>query len=306
MRICSLLPSATEIVFSLGLGNQLIAVTHECDFPSETSLLPAITKSSLDHQDKTSREINTHISQAVHNGSSIYELNQSMLESLNPDIILTQELCHVCAVSYSDVETATRSLPGSQNILSLEPTSLTGILDTISAVGNITGAVNQSKDLVANLAHRIELIASRVAASSHRPTVLALEWLDPPFIGGHWIPEMVRLAGGLDKLGTEQQPSVETSWSAINRYNPDVIILMPCGYGIDSTITDFSAMPIHEEWKNLNAVRSNNVYAVDGSSYFNRPGPRIVDGLAILAEILHPDIFPRESPLDAWRRVAPL
>jgi len=303
--ICSLLPSATEIVFALGLGDRLAAVTHECDFPPEAARLPVITRSTLDYlETRRSPDIHTHISMALHGGSSIYLLDQQLLERLSPDVILTQELCDVCAVSYETVKQAVRRLPGRATILSLEPTTLQGILDTIRQVGEATGARAQAASLVRELGEQVDAIAVRARTASGCPRVFAMEWLDPAFTAGHWVPELVRRAGGRDELGREGYPSTQVSWRRVTEYDPEIIVLMPCGFTLDRTLEDVANVTLPEEWSGLSAVRSGRIYAVNGSAYFNRPGPRIVMGLQILSEIIHPEIFPRTTPPEAWQRLA--
>jgi iron complex transport system substrate-binding protein len=303
--ICSLLPSATEIVFALGLGDRLAAITHECDFPPEAARLPVITRSTLDdHETRRSLDIHTHISAALHGGSSIYRLDQPLLERLAPDLILTQELCDVCAVSYETVKQAVRRLPGRATILSLEPTTLQGILDTIRQVGEVTGASARAASLVRELEEQADTIVVRARATSGRPRVFAMEWLAPPFTAGHWVPELVRLAGGRDELAREGYPSTQVSWRRVAEYDPEIIVLMPCGFTLDRTLEEFGHVTLPEEWSGLSAVRSGRIYAVNGSAYFNRPGPRIVMGLQILAEIIHPEVFTRTTPPGAWQRLA--
>ena len=303
LKICSLLPSATEIVFALGLGDQLVAVTHECDFPPEAARLPVITRSTLDHRTPGSREIHNHISSATHAGSSIYALDQDLLERLNPDLILTQELCDVCAVSYDVVEKAVHRLKGHRMILSLEPTSLGSILETVEQVGEATGAQEHAAAVVRELQKRIDRIAARAQTASGRPRVFAMEWLDPPFTAGHWVPEMIRLTSGRDELAREGWPSSQIAWRRIADYDPDILVLMPCGFTLERTREEFARVKLPDEWPGLSAARSGHVYAVNGSAYFNRPGPRVVEGLEILAEIVHPELFPRTMPREAWQRL---
>lgn len=303
LNICSLLPSATEIVFALGLGDHLVGVTHECDFPPDAARLPVITTSTLDHRTHGSRDIHNHISNALHAGSSIYALDQDLLDRLNPNLILTQELCDVCAVSYEVVEKAVHRLEGHRSILSLEPTSLGGILETVRQVGEATGAQERATALVRELREGIDRIATRAQPASGRHRVFAMEWLDPPFTAGHWVPEMIRLAGGRDELAQEGRPSSEITWSCIADYDPEVLVLLPCGFTLDRTGAEFARVKLPDEWSGLSAVRSGHVYAVNGSAYFNRPGPRIAEGLAILAEIMRPDLFPRTMPREAWQRL---
>jgi iron complex transport system substrate-binding protein len=304
-RICSLLPSATEIVFALGIGGRLVAVTHECDFPPEATRLPIVTRSTLDHHGlRRSRDIHTHISTALHSGSSIYLLDQDLLQRLAPDLILTQELCDVCAVSYETVEQAVHRLHGRATILSLEPTTLNGVLDTIRQVGEATGIGEHAATLVRGLEEQIGVVAARSCRAPGRRRVFAMEWLDPPFTAGHWVPQIVRLAGGQDELAREGFPSAQVPWDRIADYDPEMIILMPCGFTMERTLEEFAHTSLPGEWRRLSAVRSGQVYAVNGSAYFNRPGPRLVVGLQILAEIIHPEIFSRTTPPEAWQRLA--
>ena len=303
MRICSLLPSTTEIVYALGLGDRLVAVTHECDYPPEAASLRAVTRSAIDHAGISSREIHSHVSRSVHSGSSIYHLDQELLNEMDPDLILTQELCEVCAVSYTEVRKAVRILEGDRSILSLESTSLGGILESIAEVAHAAGVAATGAEVVGGLQERIDLVASRAQGASTRPRVFAVEWLDPLFIGGHWVPEMVRLAGGTDGLGREGQHSTVVSWEQVAEYDPEIVALMPCGFNLERNLEETGRSAFPESWRGLKAVRAGQVYAVDGSAYFNRPGPRIVDGLEILAEIVHPEIFPRTKPPEAWRRL---
>ncbi len=297
MKICSLLPSATEIVFSLGLEDYLVAVTHECDFPPEAERLPRVTASSINHEGSSGREIHNHIADAVHSGSSIYSLDQALLERLAPDILLTQELCDVCAVSYEVVRNAVRRLPGQRQVVSLEPVDLKGILDTVLEVGSLCGAPAKAVELVDKLRARVAGVSATAGRARQRPRVVAMEWLDPPFAGGHWVPEMIRLAGGVDGLGVEGRPSREVSWDSVLACDPEVIVLMPCGFDLPRTLLEARRAPFPPEWSRLRAVQEGKVFAVDGSSYFNRPGPRVVDGLEILSEILQPGLFPPRLPV---------
>jgi iron complex transport system substrate-binding protein len=292
-------------VFALGAGDRLVAVTHECDFPPEATRLPIITRSTLDHHGmRRSRDIHTHISTALHGGSSIYLLDQDLLQRLAPDLILTQELCDVCAVAYETVEQAVRRLHGRATILSLEPITLQGVLDTIRQVGEATGTGQHAATLVRGLEEQIGLVAARSGSAPGRRRVFAMEWLDPPFTAGHWVPQLVRLAGGQDELARQGFPSAQIPWGRIADYDPEMIILMPCGFTMERTLEEFAHISLPGEWSRLSAVRSGQVYAVNGSAYFNRPGPRLVVGLQILAEIIHPEIFPRTTPPEAWQRLA--
>jgi len=306
MRICSLLPSATDIVMALGLGDSLVAVTHECDLPPGAAPVPVITSSRLPRH-LASREIHNHVTASAHSGSSLYTLDQSLLERLAPDVILTQELCDVCAISYGEVATAVHRLdvsaPGPRTMLSLEPQTLGAILDSIVAVGRVCGVADRAAALVAGLRSRIERIADRAATVTRRPRVFAMEWLDPPYSAGHWVPEMVQLCGGRDELGRSGGFSEEVSWRQIADWDPEVLILMPCSFTLERTLDEAAGLAAPDGWSALTAVRSGRVYAVDASRYFSRSGPAVVDGLEILAAIIHPALVADVSVPPSWRRV---
>lgn len=305
MRICSLLPSATEIVFALGLGDRLAAVTHECDVPAGAGPFPVITRSAIGA--RGSREIHEHVTAALHAGRSIYALDQERLERLDPDLILTQELCAVCAVSYEQVAQAVHrlevKLPGPRTTLSLEPRSLGGILETIEQVGQAAGVPERAAALVRELRARIDAVAATAGRATSRPRVFAMEWLDPPYTAGHWVPEMVRLAGGRDELGREGEPSVEVAWEQIAEYDPEILVLLPCSFSLERTLEELRAVRFPEAVARLSATRAGRVYAVEGATYFSRSGPSTVEGLRILGEIVHPELFPRTSPPGAWTRL---
>jgi iron complex transport system substrate-binding protein len=280
MRICSLLPSGTEILYSLGLGEQVVAVTHECDYPAETAYKPKITEDVVDHARLTSREIDHHVSSNLGRHGTIYRLKEDLLEALQPDLIVTQELCEVCAVSYQEVQRAARVLEGRTRIVSLEPNTIADVLDTISLVGELTGRQAVARKNVLELKARLERVRERVC-SLKRPRVYAMEWLDPPFSAGHWVPEMVEIAGGEEVLGKAGQKSQRISPERILEARPEIIILMPCGFSLERTIEEYRRTKFLPGW-------TGQVYAVDGSSYFNRSGPRLIDGVEILGEIFHP------------------
>ena len=301
MRICSLLPSATEIVFALGRGDQLVAVTHECDYPPEVAGLPVVTRNAIDHAAGSMQDIHNHIASSVHGGSSVYYVDHQLLRELEPDLILTQELCKVCAVSYGEVQRAVRQMEGAPMVVSLEPRGLDQILDTVVEVARLSGVPEAGSRLARESRARIDSVVSMARGVASRPRVLALEWLDPPFVGGHWVPEMIRLGGGVDGLGREGRPSYETSWPAIAEYDPEVIVVMACGFDLESTIQHLGRTSLPDSWAGLSGVRQGRVYAVNGSAYFSRPGPRALDGLEVLAEIIHPDLFARSKADDVWR-----
>ena len=304
MRICSLLPSATEIVYALGLGDQLVAVTHECDEPPAARMKPRITRSAIDPAALTGAQIDALVQEHLHDHRSLYHLDRDLLEQLNPDLILTQELCDVCAVSYAEVQRAARALYGERQILSLEPTTLDSVLDTMLVVGRATGTEGQAAAIVAGLRERIERVRARTAAIAHRPRVACLEWLDPPFAGGHWVPEMVAAAGGEDGLGQAGEPSRRLAWEEVLAARPEVAILMPCGFDVERAVVEYRRAALPPGWVGLPAVQSGRVWAVDANAYFSRPGPRVVDGLETLAAILHPELFPEGPQQERARQVS--
>jgi len=307
VRIVSLLPSATEIVFALGLGDELVGVTHECDEPPAARDIPVVTRSVHDLGRASSHAIHRLVEGSVQAGSSIYELDRAALAEARPDLILTQELCRVCAVGYREVNEVARTLDGEVTVISLEPASIEGILNSIQTVGAMTETEDEAVAVVEGLRERLraveEIVASRRQGGFVPPRVAAVEWLDPPFAVGHWVPEQVRRAGGWELLGREGQRAVETSWSAIREVDPEVIVLMPCGFHLRETVEAWEAMPRPDGWDEIRAVRDGRVYAVDGSAHFSRPGPRVVDGIEVLAEVFDPLAFDGMAPPESWTRL---
>jgi iron complex transport system substrate-binding protein len=304
MRIVSLLPSATEIVFALGLGDELVGRTHECDYPPAASSVPVVTADTSGGR-QGSRDIHLRVSAAVHGGSSIYRLDRAALAAARPDVILTQELCAVCAVSYREVAEEVRALRSSATIVSLEPTSVEGILNTISTVGAMTEAEDEAVGLVELLRERLADIENRVlerrldGAPPRR--VVALEWLDPPFAAGHWVPEQVRRAGGWELLGQAGERSTETTWQDVRDVDPEMLLLMPCGLDAARTADEWQRVARPDWLADVRAVAEDAVFALDGSAYFSRPGPRVIDGIALLAELFDPGGFNADLPPAAWR-----
>lgn len=307
MRIISLLPSATEIVFALGLGDQLVGVSHECDYPAEARTKRVVTRATNDFSRLGSRAIHERVRHAIHGGGSLYALDEEAVAELRPDLVLTQELCEVCAVGYREVQAAVRALDGPPAILSLEPTSIEGIFNTIMAVGSMAGVERRALRLVRSLRSRLEeidrTVAARRAEGIAAPRVVALEWLDPPFAAGHWVPEQVRRAGGREVLGREGERSVRTTWRAVEKARPEMLVLMPCGYHLRDALAEWRRLRRPPFWEDILAVKKRQVFVVDGSAYFSRPGPRIVDGIAMLAEIFDPDAFVDIAPPQGWTPV---
>jgi iron complex transport system substrate-binding protein len=282
VRIASLLPSATEILFGIGAGRDVVGVTHECDFPGAALSLPRLTSSAL--PGSNSAEIDRHVRASLHSGSSLYHLDSALLEQLAPDLIITQELCKVCAVSYEIVDRAAKRLTSDPRVVSLEPSSLDDVLANIEFVGELTGRVSGARALVQRLSLRIE--ALRAAKATRRPRTLVLEWTDPPMGPGHWTPGLVELAGGTAILSNPGANSQRLEWEAIVQADPDAIIVAPCGFDVArarAAVDELAAIP---QWNSLRAHRENRVHVVDGNAYVNRPGPRLVDTAEIFARLL--------------------
>jgi len=308
MRIVSLLPSATEILYALGLDEELVGVTHECDYPARARLKPAVTTSVLGDAGEeslapTSREIDARVAESRASGEGTYGLNLELLAELRPDLIFTQGLCDVCAVPHGLVRRAVPRLPTKPHVYSLDPAGVGDVLSDVKTVGDATGRQARARVVIADLRARIDEVTLRSAGAPPR-RVFCLEWLDPPWTAGHWVPEMVGMAGGYDALGGIGQPSRQTTWEEIARFAPEIVVLMPCGFDLERTLSEFERTPHPAEWSALPAVRADRVYAVDGSAYFNRPGPRLVDGLELLAAIVHPELFDLPDLPDAAQHLS--
>jgi iron complex transport system substrate-binding protein len=286
MRIVSLVPSATEMLFALGLGPDLIAVTHECDYPPAALKLPKITRDRLP-SGLSAAEIDAAVKEMTLGGESIYELDAGALADLQPDLIVTQALCQVCAVSYDDVRAIAQELEPQPGVISLDPHTIGEVLGDARTLADATDSKDAAVDLVQDASARIDRVRVAVRKARSRPRVAALEWLDPPFSAGHWTPQLIEYAGGEDVLGFAGEHSEETTWTAIRAAQPDIVIVMPCGY--DAEIAHREA-EMHRD--QLAAIGAGEVVAVDAASYFSRPGPRLIDGLELLAHILHPELFP--------------
>jgi iron complex transport system substrate-binding protein len=291
VRIVSLVPSATEMLFALGLGDEVVGVTHECDYPEDALELPKVTRDRLP-RDLTAAEIDAAVKARTLAGESIYELDAETLHQLEPDLIVTQALCSVCAVSEDEVRALAEEIDTQPMVVSLDPHTVGEVLGDARTLAQATGTKDAAVDLIARAAARIDRI--RVATRDvRRPRVVALEWLDPPYVAGHWTPQLIGYAGGDDVLGFPGEHSEERSWAEAAAAQPDVVIVMPCGF--DAEIAHREG-EMHAE--QLRALGAGEVVAVDASAYFSRPGPRIVDGLELLAHILHPELF-AEPPAGA-------
>ena len=301
MRICSLLPSATEILYALGLGDAVVGVTHECDSPPEARKKPPLIRPRVDLQ-ASPAAIDREVTELVSRGESIYAVDAELLASLAPDLIITQDLCHVCAASPEDLATALTRFSKRPRILSLTPHSLADVWEDIRRIGEATGRRRDAQGLAITLAQRVAAIEMRVAAAL-RPRVLCLEWMGPFYIAGHWVPEMAAKAGGEDVLGRAGEPSFRATAEQIAETAAEIIVVMPCGYSSRRAGDEFNFQELPTSWNNLPAIRDKRVFAVDANSYFSRPGPRLADGVELLAHLLHPQLVPSNVRGEAFQRV---
>ena len=304
MRIVSLLPAATEIAYALGLGDDLVGVSPECDYPPAARDKRIVSRGLLPHEGATSSETSRMVGERLESGGALYQVDENALRAAEPDVIVTQGLCAVCAPTLGDVEDVARRLPKEPEILSLDPHRLLDVLADIERVGRACGVGERAAQIVETLRGRIARVRVRAAFAGDRPRTLCLEWLDPLFIAGHWVPEMVDLAGGADILGRPGEKSRRVEPKDIVMASPEIAVLMPCGFDLERTRKETPVVTRTRWWADLPAARADRVWTVDGSGYFNRPGPRLVDGLEILAHILQPRLFPRPPrPKDAHREV---
>lgn len=307
MRILSLLPAATEIVAVLGCTDALVGISHECDFPPEVTRLPRVTHCAIHHAGLSGAAIEDWVQERVASGGDLYTLDAGLVRELRPDVVLTQRLCEVCAISGTTVARVLGTLEHPPQLVELAPQCLSDILADIRAVARVLGVPGRGEERVRELEARVAAVRDRSAAAPERPVCFLMEWIDPPYCSGHWAPELVELAGGRDPLGLPGVDSTRILWERVVEARPEVLVAACCGWSVERTLEDFPLLRSYPGWETLPAVRSGRVYAVDGSAYFSRHGPRIVDSLEILAEILHPELFPWHNRGGAVRRVpAPL
>ncbi len=299
MKIASLLPSATEIVCALGLEENLIGITHECDFPQSVVNKPHLTASVISHETMSSFEIDHAVRTQLDGHGSIYDLNNELLHKFQPDLILTQELCDVCAVSYKTVLKAAKIYVAEAQVVSLEPNTIEDIFENIKTVGELCGVSDKANEVVADLENRLEVVREKTKNLANRPKVMMLEWLEPAFAPGHWVPQQVEIAGGICLLGEVGKRSVTTTYEQIIAENPDVLVLIPCGYYTDDILRQLPNTTFPASFAEIPAIKNNEVWALDATSYFSRPGPRVVNGAEILAKILHPNIFGKPTVKEA-------
>lgn len=299
-----MLPSATEIVCALGLDSDLVGVTHECDYPAFVRALPKVTQTVIPH-DASSARIDALVRDRLVTQRALYTLDLATLETIAPDLIVTQALCDVCAVAEDEVRAAACHLPGQPAVVNIEPRKLADVFSAIVEVARAAGVGERAAAVVDGLRARVEAVAERGRSSTTRPRVALLEWLDPPFSCGHWSPELVRLAGGVEGLGREGEASRTLQWPDVLAWQPEVVVIACCGFSIERTMQDMASLPLVPGWNDLPAVRAGRVFVVDGSQYFSRPGPRLVDSLEILAHAIDPGLHPLPAGLPAAIAVAP-
>jgi iron complex transport system substrate-binding protein len=296
MRAVSLLPAATEIVAALGQLDCLVGVSHECDYPPEVNDKPRVTRCPIHGAGLPSAQIDQWVRETLATTGTLYTLDAPLLRRLKPDVILTQRLCDVCAVDYESVAAFAATLPGPPQVVNLEPSSLADIFENIRQVARVLGVPERADAVVTALTARVDAAQARVSSVDDRPRCFLMEWIDPPYCSGHWGPELVELAGGVEPLGLKGKDSTRIEWGRVLAAQPEVIVLACCGHRADRTLADLPILQGYPGWQSLPAARHGRVFAVDGSAYFSRPGPRIVDSLEILAEILHPDLFRGHFP----------
>jgi len=303
MKIVSFLPSATEMIYALGLEAQLAGVTHECDYPAAVSDLPIVVKNAIDMSGFTQEEIDQTVKKVIHEGKSLYVVDEQLLKDIAPDLIFTQDLCQVCAPSGNEISLLLQHLSKTPRIEWLAPTCLNDIFDNLLQVGRSTEKENVAIDVVKLLKNRVAEVKKKVSKIKTRPRVFFMEWLSPAYCAGHWMGEMLELAGGVDPLAKKGENSVRVSWEEIQNASPEILILSPCGFDLEKTVTQAHLITQYPEWEKLPAVKNGHVYAVDANSYFARPGPRVVEGIELLAHFFHPEVFDWQGPEEVYCRL---
>ncbi len=298
-----MLPAATEMVYALGLGDQLVGVSHECDFPAEAKAKPVVVRPALPIENMTLREIDVAVAERIGSGGSLYQVDEALLCRLKPDLILTQNLCQVCATSGNDLTDVLKLLDPIPEILWMSPHSLAEIFENIRELGRATGKSNSAEIFIQDCRTRLDTVAVRTKGIANRPRVFCMEWADPVYCAGHWVKEMVEIAGGTDELARKETDSVRIPWTDVLAWAPEVIVFSPCGFGLEKALEQGGHLESQTGWKDLPAVRNRRVFAVDANSYFARPGPRVVDGTELLAHLIHPELFAWNGREDAFRAI---
>jgi iron complex transport system substrate-binding protein len=302
-RIVSFLPAATEMVYALGLGDQLVGVSHECDFPAEARAKPVVVRPTLPIESMSLREIDVAVAEQIGSGGSLYKVDEVLLSELKPDLILTQNLCQVCAASGNDLASALKLLDPTPEIVWMSPHSLTEIFENISELGRVTGKSSASENLIQSCRTRLQNVAERTKGIARRPRVFCMEWADPVYCAGHWVGEMVEIAGGTDELARKESDSVRIPWADVLEWSPEVIIFSPCGFNLEKAVGQVGHLKSQPGWTELPAVRNQRVFAVDANSHFARPGPRVVEGTELLAHLIHPEFFGWTGSADTFRAI---
>ncbi len=302
-RIVTFLPSATELIYSLGAEKKLFGVTHECNYPSNAKTKPRIIDSVFDPDSMSSKQIDDKICQLMTEGKNIYNLNKENLLNAKPDLIISQNICEVCSAHTEHIKMAVDMLKKKPEVYTMDPHNIDEILVSIRDISKMIDKEKEGNELVDSLSKRLEFVKSKMF--EERPQVVAIEWLDPFFTSGHWIPEMIESAGGKNLISTEKIPSRKMKLEEIKEANPDIIVMMPCGFDVKRTVYEYNnVLAENQEWNELNAVKGNNVYAVDANSYFSKPSLRTITGIEILAKIIHPDVFGNlQLPEDSFVKI---
>jgi iron complex transport system substrate-binding protein len=301
VRICSLVPAATEILFALGLDDRVVGVNHECDWPPEAASRPAVTASLVETGDLTSEEIDRAVATAAGEGRPLYAISEEVWAEIDANVVVTQELCDVCAVSSEQVGDAVRARPLEVDVIDYSPSTLEGIADSIEELGRRLGAEGEAEELARGMRSRFERVEGALAGVDSSPRVFVAEWLEPPYSAGHWVPDMVALAGGTDVAGMSGEPSYRMRWTDVAALEPDVVVIAPCGFDLDRTLAEVVPLELSAHLLGTPARQESRVFAVDANGSFSRPGPRVVDGIDVLAHLLHPDAYP--DPRFPWSRI---
>jgi iron complex transport system substrate-binding protein len=301
VRICSLVPGATEVLFALGLGDRVVGVTHECDWPPEAAAKTVVTASLIQTGDLTSAEIDRLVAATAWEGGPLYAIDEEVWAQIEADVVVMQELCEVCAVSTDQVEGVLRARPLEVEVLDFSPSTIDDIAETIRGVGARLGVEGEADELAAGMQSRLDRVASALAGVESYPRVFVTEWLEPPYSAGHWVPDMIAAAGGIDVAGMSGEPSHRMRWADVARLEPDVVVLAPCGFDLDRTLAEVVPLDVSAHLLGTPARQESRIFAVDANATFSRPGPRVADGVEVLAHLLHPEHYP--DPGVPWSRI---
>jgi iron complex transport system substrate-binding protein len=301
VRICSLVPAATEVLFALGLGDRVVGVTHECDWPPEAAARPVVSASLVETDDLTSGEIDRLVAETARDDRPLYAIDEERWAELAPDVVVMQELCDICAVSTDQVNGVVSARRLDTVVLDYSPTTLEGVAEAIVELGRNLESEGHAEELAAGLQNRLDRVSAALAAVEDSPRVFVTEWLEPPYSAGHWVPDMVAAAGGTDVAGMSGEPSHRMRWPDVAKLEPDVVILAPCGFDLDRTLAEIVPLDVSAHLLGTPARQESRVFAVDANATFSRPGPRLADGVELLAHLLHPDEFP--DPGVPWSRI---